>query len=97
MKPDWSEAPKWANYLAMDESGVWFWYEYEPSSDEADEWLLGKGKHLQAGYDIRKWRDTLEVRPKPEEDDILEDIDSILKGIPYNPCGMQAVADEILK
>jgi hypothetical protein len=29
-KPQWSDAPEWANWLAMDESGVWFWYESQP-------------------------------------------------------------------
>lgn len=30
MKPDWKDAPKWANWLAQDRSGSWFWYEDEP-------------------------------------------------------------------
>lgn len=26
----WEEAPKWANYRAMDTSGRWYWYEKRP-------------------------------------------------------------------
>ena len=28
--PDWSQAPKWANYYAIDDDGQCFWYENEP-------------------------------------------------------------------
>jgi len=30
-KPDWKDAPEWAQYLAMDEGGQWYWYEDEPT------------------------------------------------------------------
>ena len=30
MKPDWKDAPEWANYLAMDEDGYWCWYLRKP-------------------------------------------------------------------
>ena len=29
-KPDWKGAPEWANYLAQDMNGVWYWFEFEP-------------------------------------------------------------------
>ena len=32
-KPDWSKAPSWAKYLAMDQNGTWFWYAGKPRSD----------------------------------------------------------------
>jgi hypothetical protein len=28
--PPWHFAPHWANYLAMDASGLWVWFEYKP-------------------------------------------------------------------
>jgi hypothetical protein len=31
MKPDWKDAPEWANWLAMDEDGEWFWRESKPT------------------------------------------------------------------
>jgi hypothetical protein len=30
MKPDWSTAPDFANYLAKDRDGEWFWTEDRP-------------------------------------------------------------------
>lgn len=31
MKPDWKDAPEWANWLALDpSSGNWRWHEHEP-------------------------------------------------------------------
>ncbi len=30
MKLDWIDAPAWANWLAMDASGVWHWFQHEP-------------------------------------------------------------------
>jgi len=29
-KPKWEDAPEWANYLAMDSDGAWFWFEKKP-------------------------------------------------------------------
>jgi len=26
MKPDWKDAPEWANYLAKDENSEWWWF-----------------------------------------------------------------------
>ena len=64
MKPDWKDAPKWANWLAMDEDGEWCWYQDEPT----------QGNRMWDIYDDRfdyalvlgnepDWRKTLEKRP----------------------------------
>ena len=29
-KPDWKDAPGWADHLAQDASGAWYWFENEP-------------------------------------------------------------------
>lgn len=29
MKPDWKDAPEWANYLTLDDQG-WYWFEDKP-------------------------------------------------------------------
>ena len=29
-KPDWKGAPEWANWLAQDEDGPWFWFQLKP-------------------------------------------------------------------
>lgn len=31
MNIDWTQAPPWAKYAAMDEDGCWFWYADNPS------------------------------------------------------------------
>lgn len=61
MKPDWKDAPEWANYLAQDNSGAWFWYEGEPYND-------GKYCWWSSGRDVLAvtsphWLQTLEKRP----------------------------------
>lgn len=30
MKPDWKDAPEWANWLAMDANGTYNWFESRP-------------------------------------------------------------------
>lgn len=49
MKPNWKDAPEWANYLAMDASG-----EHEIHV------LFGARNRAERDY----WRDSLEQRPK---------------------------------
>ena len=41
MKPDWKDAPEWANYLAMDEDGYWCWYLRKPIRED-DCWCGGE-------------------------------------------------------
>lgn len=33
MKVDWSIAPEWAKYAAMNYQGEWYWFEEEPTYD----------------------------------------------------------------
>ena len=60
MKPDWKDAPEWANYLAMDSDGGWFWYEHEPIV-RGDCWVVTKGLSCYAGKWY--WTETKEARP----------------------------------
>lgn len=61
MKPSWADAPEWANWLAMDEDGEWYWFENEPyRSDNA--WCTG-GKWQLACYGV-DWMESLERRPE---------------------------------
>ena len=60
MKPDWKEAPVWANYLAMDQNGDWFWYEGEPWAGVIC-WH-GEGRHALA-RDTDDWANSKEARP----------------------------------
>lgn len=33
MKPYWKDAPEWAQWLASDFDGQWYWYQNQPSLD----------------------------------------------------------------
>lgn len=35
-KPDWKDAPEWAEWLAQIASGDWYWYEEEPNASESN-------------------------------------------------------------
>ena len=66
MKPNWSDSPAWANYLAQDEEGNWFWYASKPTPCKH---VWGTENDLCTGADVRNpnWRDTLEERPVHSE------------------------------
>lgn len=51
MKPEWKDAPEWANFLAMDDDGEWYWFEKRPvrsTEDYVGRWVA-KGRSLAAG------------------------------------------------
>lgn len=56
MKPDWKDAPEWARYLAMTETGAWFWFENKPewrttsSSSGMKPQLYSSGMSTPADY-----------------------------------------------
>lgn len=63
MKPNWQDAPEWANYLAMNNDGAWYWFEFEPKAGGYI-WSRFDGRRQRARFD---WRDSLEERPKDEK------------------------------
>jgi len=68
-KPSWLDAdvPEWANYLAQDRDGLWFWYSDKPVKDIANSfWLAFIGQTHGAGFrkPNENWQDTLEQRPE---------------------------------
>lgn len=69
MKPSWDNAPEWANWLALDENGEWYWYEEEPAIPNNDTisyryWDTYKNFKLAGREKWEKWEDSLEQRPK---------------------------------
>jgi hypothetical protein len=64
-KPEWSDAPEWANWLAQDEDGEWWWFEGEPKLD-SDCFYCHSKREDQAsiGRVLGDWRNTLERRPE---------------------------------
>jgi len=39
LTPDWSTAPAWANWVAMEYNGGWNWYEKKPEYDDGT-WII---------------------------------------------------------
>lgn len=73
-KPSWDNAPEWAKYLAMDEDGSWFWYQYQPirpklGSEEVKEdseeflqnWSTKSGKWVSC----KRWDAISSLEKKP--------------------------------
>lgn len=68
--PRWKDAPDWANYLAQDGDGSWYWYEHPIYAHEDDDaWYEQKGfdgRIDDAGEDAERnpdWRNTRHARP----------------------------------
>jgi len=81
MKPEWKDAPEWANYLAMDDDGSWYWFEHMPLW-EFDEWkipgggecVFAKPPQISGKYTITR-RERLELTANKsiqKENDIAE-------------------------
>ena len=62
MKPDWKDAPEWANWLAMEGDGTWYWFELEPDIGHDYTWKPRKGRCEYSGM-ASPWSDNLEKRP----------------------------------
>lgn len=60
-KPDWNEAPEWANFLAQDSNGAWSWFEQEPLVGDSGGWRCLYGDCEEAASNP-KWQSTLEQR-----------------------------------
>ena len=72
MKPDWKDAPEWANWLSQSEIGTWCWHENKPRPLKGNSgygvWLSYidyKFKIAVRNIEvIPNWKDTLEKRPE---------------------------------
>jgi len=60
-KPDWKNAPEWANWLAQDNNGNWYWYEYKPITDGLMTWRSTRGLYARCHHYVG-WRESLEQR-----------------------------------
>ena len=63
MKPDWKNAPEWANWWAMDESGVCWWYEIEPYKSKVANVFNESGGKFESDRS-NNWAESLQKRPK---------------------------------
>lgn len=62
MKPDWKDAPEWAQWLAMDSDGYWYWYSHEPYVI-TEGWVNDISNIAYAGCS-KPWHLSLTGRPK---------------------------------
>lgn len=70
-KPRWADAPAWANWLAQDSTGIWYWYAVMPTITGSRGFNGKSGTFLAsvAGNVIGDWRDTLEeIKREPNTD-----------------------------
>jgi hypothetical protein len=56
----WDDAPKWANWLAMEANGKWYWYADKPML--GDNIWISLGRFLPADPS-NGWQKTLQQRP----------------------------------
>ena len=64
-QPDWSQAPEWAKYFAMDEDGEFYYFEESPSMDVRS-WQPRSHGELGETFDHGykgNWQDSLRKRP----------------------------------
>lgn len=67
-KPDWDDAPEWAEWLAQDADGSWWWYESQPQQG-SDEWspMLSRFYKPHDAIKTIDWKNTMEKRPTHEK------------------------------
>jgi hypothetical protein len=63
-KPSWKDAPEWANFVAQDEGGSWWYYAKKPCAGETV-WENESGNYgWKKNFRNPNWRETLERRPE---------------------------------
>lgn len=62
MKPDWNDAPEWAEWLAMDADGQYWWFEKEPKFED-EEWNTNQYEYRGEMERVRTLEPHLEQRP----------------------------------
>lgn len=74
LPPDWINAPLWAQWLAQDQTGEWYWYKTKPQAivklwgnTNDGQWVTVYLKQRACrGHPNPDWRETLEKRPNKE-------------------------------
>lgn len=64
-KPIWNDAPEWAEWLAQDEDGAWWYFSAMPKCQSRSFGICAD--FAGAGEVLGDWRDTLEKRPETSE------------------------------
>lgn len=68
MELDWSKAPKWAGWWALDKCGNAIWYEEKPEPRKCGSWSTNKNGRTSLDLNAcPHWGETLQKRPKKLE------------------------------
>lgn len=62
MTIDWTQAPPWARYAAMDANGTWMWYAEKPTA-YISSWHAKTGGFESFNPSPVHWTQTLTERP----------------------------------
>jgi hypothetical protein len=63
-KPNWDMAPPWANYVAQNEDGRWYWYQIKPAPvHEARAWGTIGRRETVWPTTVTNWLETVAPRP----------------------------------
>ena len=62
-QPDWSQAPEWADWWAIDKDLVSFWHEDKPKFDEVEFYQCGVFCDAPSFNYQGNWQDSLRKRP----------------------------------
>ena len=65
LKPDWKTAPSWAQYLAQDPNGGWWWFEVAPRPASMGWIVCQLGTRCERATIPGEWRKSLTVRGAP--------------------------------
>ena len=63
-QPDWSQAPEWADWWAIDKDLVSFWHEDKPKFDEVEFYQCGVFCNAPSFNYQGDWRNSLRKRPQ---------------------------------
>lgn len=70
--PRWEDAPEWAQWLAQDLSGNWYWYQIKPHKEMStwDTFAAMTHRHTDSPMAVvlGNWEDTLQERPSDPMD-----------------------------
>ncbi len=91
LKPNWDNAPDWANYWAVDGDGVAWWYEIKPQHNEGDNGWIGDGVLSGADSTCESWKETLQPRPTAKS------VPPLAQGLVYPISNVETKLDRIIE
>ena len=62
-EPDWSQAPKWARWWAIDKDRLAFWHHTKPKNDDIEFYQCGEFCYAPSFNYQGDWKNSLRKRP----------------------------------